>query len=203
MNCFCLFPLQTHYKITVLKTFPLYWLKTLFTFFALHSTHQRAQHSEGTTRHDARHVAKVLLPNYQNVKSCTALLACKTLWPGASKDSVWCTTETINVDELDIYFHLRKLTLGIALSNCYSRRQAPYGDILTLISLLLKFNIAKVASILIPFTAVHIYDFHIFSHFCRCISVSQLWVYIGINVRSFIMVAFNWFSLLKWFQCCK
>ena len=50
--------------------------------------------------------------------------------PGASKDSVWCTKKTINVDELEIYLHLRKLTLSIALSNCYGRRQTPYGDIL-------------------------------------------------------------------------
>ena len=52
-------------------------------------------------------------------------------------------------------------------------------------------NISKVASIFINFTAVHIYDFHIFSNLCRFISVSKLWVYIGINVRSFIMVAFQ------------
>ena len=51
--------------------------------------------------------------------------------PGASEDPVWCSTETINVDELEIYLHLRKLTLSIALSNCYGRRQTPYGDILT------------------------------------------------------------------------
>ena len=78
INYFCLFPLQTHYKITVLKIFPLYWLKNLPTFFAVHSTHQRAQHNEGTERHDARHVTKLLSPNYQNVRLCTALLACKT-----------------------------------------------------------------------------------------------------------------------------
>ena len=53
------------------------------------------------------------------------------------------------------------------------------------------FNISKVARIVISFTAVHIYDFHIFSHFCQCISVSKLWVYIGIHVRSFIMAAFQ------------
>ena len=53
------------------------------------------------------------------------------------------------------------------------------------------FNISKVACIVISFTAVHIYDFHIFSHLCQCISVSKLWVYIGINVRSFIIVAFQ------------
>ena len=50
--------------------------------------------------------------------------------------------ETIHVYELEIYFHLRKLPLGIALSNCYGRRQTPYGDILAffqaLISPLLK-----------------------------------------------------------------
>ena len=50
------------------------------------------------------------------------------------------------------------------------------------------FNISKVASILINFTAVHIYDFHIFSNLCRCISASKLWVYI---VGSFIMVTFQ------------
>ena len=128
---FCLFPLPTHYKITVLKTFSLYWLKNLPTFFALHSTHQRAQHNEGTERHDARHVAKLLPPNYQNVRLCTAYLHARRFSPGASEDSVWCATETINVDELEIYFNLRKLTLGIALSNCYDRRQSTYGDILT------------------------------------------------------------------------
>ena len=53
------------------------------------------------------------------------------------------------------------------------------------------FNTAKVASILISFTAVHIYDFHVFSHLYQCISVSKLWVYIGINVRSFVTVAFQ------------
>ena len=50
--------------------------------------------------------------------------------------------ETIHVYELEIYFHLCKLPLGIALSNCYGRRQTPYGDILAffqaLISPLLK-----------------------------------------------------------------
>ena len=53
------------------------------------------------------------------------------------------------------------------------------------------FNISKIACIVIYFTAVHIYDFHILSHLCQCISVSKLWVYIGINVRSFIIVAFQ------------
>ena len=53
------------------------------------------------------------------------------------------------------------------------------------------FNISKVTCIVISFTAVHIYDFHIFSHLCQCISVSKLWVYIGISVRSFIIVAFQ------------
>ena len=53
------------------------------------------------------------------------------------------------------------------------------------------FNIAKVASIFINFTAVHRYDFHTFSNLCRFISVSKLWVYVGINVRSFIMVTFQ------------
>ena len=53
------------------------------------------------------------------------------------------------------------------------------------------FNISKVASIFINFTAVHIYDFHIFSNLFRFISVSKLWVYIGINVGSFIMVTFQ------------
>ena len=59
------------------------------------------------------------------------------------------------------------------------------------------FNTAKVASILISFTAVHIYDFHVFSHLCQCISVSKLWVYIGINVRSFIMVAFQLILIIQ------
>ena len=102
--------------------------------------HFRALHSEGTKRQDARHVAKLLLQNYQSVKSCTALLECKTLL--AWNKTLWCTTETIHVYELEIYFHLRKLPLGIALSNCYGRRQIPYGDILAffqaLISPLLK-----------------------------------------------------------------
>ena len=78
-NNFRLFPLQTHYKLTFLKIIPDINLKNLPTFFAFHSTHQRAQHSEGTKRQDARHLAKLLLQNYQNVKSCTALLECKTL----------------------------------------------------------------------------------------------------------------------------
>ena len=56
----------------VLKASPLVSL----TF---HNTHQRAQHSEGTKRQGARHVAKLFLQNYQSVKSCTALLECKTL----------------------------------------------------------------------------------------------------------------------------
>ena len=58
------------------------------------------------------------------------------------QDSVRCTTETIHVYELEIYFHLPKLPLGIALSNCYGRHQTSNGDILTffqaLISPLLK-----------------------------------------------------------------
>ena len=82
----------------------------------------------------------MLLPNYQNVKSCTASVACKTL--GTTEDSVSCTKETIDVDGLEIYFHLRKLPLDIALSNCYGRRQTPDGDTLNFfevsISLLLK-----------------------------------------------------------------
>ena len=59
------------------------------------------------------------------------------------------------------------------------------------------FNTAKVASILISFTAVHIYDFHVFSHLYQCISVSKLWVYIGINVRSFVMVAFQLILIIQ------
>ena len=50
------------------------------------------------------------------------------------------------------------------------------------------FITAKVASILINFATVHIYDFHVFSHLCQCISVSKLLMYTCINVRSFIMV---------------
>ena len=59
------------------------------------------------------------------------------------------------------------------------------------------FNIAKVASILISFTAVHIYYFYVFSNLCQCISVSELWVYIGIDVRSFIMVAFQLILIIQ------
>ena len=136
MNYFRLFLLQTHYKLAVLKTFLEINQKNLPTFFAFHNTHQRAQHSEGTKRHDARHVAKLLLPNYQNVKSYTALLACKTLlaW------SYWRLGVIYHGDNwrwwkmiirIMIYFYLHKLTLGITLSNCYGRRQTPYGDILS------------------------------------------------------------------------
>ena len=44
---------------------------------------------------------------------------------------MWYITETIDVDQCEIYFHRRKLTLGITLSNCYGRRQTPYRDILS------------------------------------------------------------------------
>ena len=59
------------------------------------------------------------------------------------------------------------------------------------------FNTAKVASIHISFTAVHINDFHVFIHLGQCISVSKLWVHIGINVRSFITVAFQLILIIK------
>ena len=59
------------------------------------------------------------------------------------------------------------------------------------------FNTAKVASIHIPFTAVHMNDFHVFIHLGQCISVSKLWVHIGINVRSFITVAFQLILIIK------
>ena len=59
------------------------------------------------------------------------------------------------------------------------------------------FNTAKVASILFSFTAVHIYYFYVFSHLCQCISASKLWMYIGINVRSFIMVAFQLILIIQ------
>ena len=53
------------------------------------------------------------------------------------------------------------------------------------------FITAKIASILISFTAVHIYDFHVFSHLGQSISVSKLWVYIGSdpNYSSSVSVA--------------
>ena len=59
------------------------------------------------------------------------------------------------------------------------------------------FNTAKVASILFSFTAVHIYYFYVFSHLCQCISARKLWMYIGINVRSFIMVAFQLILIIQ------
>ena len=59
------------------------------------------------------------------------------------------------------------------------------------------FNTAKVASILISFTAVRINDFHVFSHLCQCILVSKLWVYISINVKSCIMVAFQLILIIQ------
>ena len=59
------------------------------------------------------------------------------------------------------------------------------------------FNTAKVASILISFTAVHINDFHVFSYLWQCILVSKLWVYISINVKSCIMVAFQLILIIQ------
>ena len=129
MNYFRLFPLQTHYKLTVIK-FILISIKksTHLLRISQHTSESTAQWRYQETRFETCcQIAPAKLPKCKIVHCVTSMK--ETL--RTTENSVWCITETVDVDGLEIYFHLRKLPLDIALSNFYGRRQPPSGNILT------------------------------------------------------------------------
>ena len=129
MNYFRLYPLQIHYKLTVLKTFPYINLK-IYPPSSHFTTHIR----EHSTVKAPRDKMRGILPNYSCKLTKCKIVHYVTCMQDASRLELLKTQYDVSRRQLTlmnlrlIYFHMRKLTLGIALSNSYGRRQTPYRD---------------------------------------------------------------------------